>query len=295
MYRNSDERFMAGKNKGGASGGRSAKKKKRTPKYTARSADKYELYQLAVQSVEPDIAFLRRVYKKEHGVPARHFREDFSGTGLLTAEWIRKGPKFTAEAFDIDPEPIAWGRARHFAELGEAAARATLHLKDVREPSDRAPDVRCAQNFSYWVFKTRAEMLDYFRKVRDDLADGGIFVLDAHGGPESIEEREEETVIDAGFTYVWDQHWFSPVTHEAKMRIHFRFKDGTEMKRAFSYEWRVWSLPELRDVLLDAGFSRVDNYWEGTDDDGVSGNGVYRKTRHGTNDPAWVTYLVAVK
>lgn len=288
---------MAGKGKPKHKGRDRARKKKaaRAPKYTAASADKYELYQLAVQSPEPDIDFLRRVYKKENGRPARHFREDFSGTGLLTAEWIRKGPKYTAEAFDIDPEPVEWGRRHHFDELGEAANQAVLHLKDVREPSDTAPDVRCAQNFSYWIFKTRAEMLDYFRGAREDLADGGVFVLDVHGGPESIEEREEETKIDAGFTYVWDQHWFSPVTHEAKLRIHFRFRDGTEMRRAFSYDWRVWSIPELRDILLDAGFERVDVYWEGTDADGESGNGVYRKTRHGTNDPAWVTYMVAVK
>jgi hypothetical protein len=271
------------------------KKAARKTKYTAKTADKYELYQLSVQSPEPDIAFLRRVYKKRNGRPARHFREDFSGTALLTAEWIRKGPKFTAEAFDIDPEPVAWGRAHHFRALGEAASRAVLHIKDVREPSDARPDVRCAQNFSYWIFKTRAEMLDYFRIVRDDLADGGVFVLDAHGGPESIEEREEETKIDAGFTYVWDQHWFSPVTHEAKLYIHFRFKDGSEMKRAFSYDWRVWSIPELRDILIEAGFARVDVYWEGTAEDGESGNGVYRKTRHGTNDPAWVTYVVGIK
>ncbi|GJL83651.1 MAG: hypothetical protein DHS20C01_32850 [marine bacterium B5-7] len=268
---------------------------RRTPKYTAKTADKYELYQLSVQSVEPDIEFIRRVYKKQNGRPARHFREDFSGTGLLTCEWIKKGPKYTAEAFDIDPEPIAWGCARHFAELGENAERAVIHTADVRESSDKAPDVRCAQNFSYWIFKTRAEMIDYFKRVREDLAEDGVFVLDAHGGPESIEEREEETLIEAGFTYVWDQHWYSPVTNEAKLRIHFRFKDGSELKSAFTYDWRVWSIPEIRDILLEAGFSRVDVYWEGTDDDGESGNGIYRKTRYGTNDPAWVTYIVGIK
>ncbi|KAA3632610.1 MAG: class I SAM-dependent methyltransferase [Proteobacteria bacterium] len=286
---------MAGKDDRKAKKKPAGKTKSRGPKYTARTADKYELYQLSVQSPEPDIEFIRRVYKKQNGRAARHFREDFSGTGLLTAEWIKKGAKYTAEAFDIDPEPVEWGRRRHFAELGEAAERATLHLKDVREPSDRKPDVRCAQNFSYWIFKTRAGMLDYFRRVLEDLGDDGVFVLDAHGGPESIEEREESTRISGGFTYVWDQHWFSPVTHEATMYIHFRFKDGSEMKRAFAYEWRVWSIPELRDILLDAGFSRVDVYWEGTAEDGETGNGIYRKTRYGTNDPAWVTYIVAIK
>src|SRR5690606_23952689 len=123
---------MAGKGKPKHKGRDRARKKKaaRAPKYTAASADKYELYQLAVQSPEPDIDFLRRVYKKENGRTARNFREDFSGTGLLTAKWIRKGPKYTAEAFDIDPEPVEWGRRHHFDELGEAANQAVLHLKD---------------------------------------------------------------------------------------------------------------------------------------------------------------------
>src|SRR5690606_22479699 len=119
---------MAGKGKQKGKDKTRKKKAARVPKYTAASADKYELYQLAVQSPEPDIAFLRRVYKKENGRPARHFREDFSGTALLTAEWIRKGPKYTAEAFDIDPEPVEWGRRHHFRDLGDAANRAVLHL-----------------------------------------------------------------------------------------------------------------------------------------------------------------------
>jgi hypothetical protein len=274
---------------------KSSKRKKKQSKYTAKTADKYELYQLSVQSADVDIAFLRRVYKKEHGKPATHFREDFSGTGLLTSEWIKKGKQFTAEAFDNDPEPIEWGKKRHFAALGAAADRATLHLGDVRDPSDKKPDVRCAQNFSYNCFKTRAEMLHYFRCVYEDLSDGGLFALDAYGGSESIEHREDETEIEEGFNYVWDQHWFSPVTHEAKLYIHFRFQDGTEKTRAFSYDWRIWTIPELNDILQEVGFSRVDVYWEGTADDGETGNGIYRKTRFGSNDPAWVTYIVAVK
>ena len=263
---------------------------------TASRADKYELYQQSVQSPEADLHFLRRVYKKENGRAALHFREDFSGTGLMTAGWVKAGAKYTAEAYDIDPEPVEWGKARHFKEIGKAAERATLHLKDVREPSDKAPDIRCAQNFSYWIFKTREEMVHYFSAVRKDLADEGVFVLDAHGGAESTVEQEEETEFDdEGFSYVWDQAWFSPVTHDVKFHIHFRFPDGSALKKAFTYEWRFWSLPELRELLLEAGFSRVDMYWEGTDADGESGNGIYRKTRYGSNDPAWVNYIVAIK
>lgn len=241
------------------------------------------------------MAFIKRVYKKERGQQAYHFREDFSGTGLMTAEWIKSSKHHTAEMFDIDQEPIGWGQKHIFSELGKAAERAESHQADVREDSVKAPDLRVAQNFSYWIFKTRDEMRHYFEKAHADLADKGIFVIDIHGGPECYEELEEETEMDEGFTYVWDQDWISPVTHDARFYIHFRFPDGSEIKRAFTYNWRIWTIPELTELLTEAGFKRVDCYWEGTDEDGESGNGIYRKTRYGEADTSWVSYLVALK
>jgi len=273
-------------------------KHQKLPKYrfTAATADKYELYQLSVQSPEEDAEFLADVFQAERGRPARHFREDFCGTALLTASWIQRDPANTAEGFDIDPEPVEWGQARHFAEMGEAAKRATIHIKDARAPSARAPDVRCAQNFSYWLFTTRPQMLDYFKKAREDLTDDGVFVIDLHGGPESYDVMEEETELeDEGFTYVWDQDQYWPVTGQARLFIHFRFPDGTALERAFEYHWRLWGLVELKELLEDAGFSQVDCYWEGTDEDGESGNGIFTKEEHGEHCASYVAYLVALK
>ena len=51
----------------------------------------------------------------------------------------------------------------------------------------------------------------------------------------------------------------------------------------------------VRDVLLEAGFDEVETFWEGTAEDGESGNGIYRRSRRGENCEAWVTYLVAYK
>ena len=59
-----------------------------------------------------------------------------------------------------------------------------------------------------------------------------------------------------------------------KCNIHFKFPDGSKIKRAFSYTWRLWTAPELRDMLLDAGFRNVTVYWEGEDDNG-EGNGEF--------------------
>lgn len=286
-----------GKGKGKSKGkgkGKGKKKKAKKPHYTAKTADKYELYQASVQSPDTDVAFLSRVYRSIRKKKALHFREDFCGTALLSSHWIRQSKQHTAEGFDIDPEPVVWGMAHHFDDLGETAQRFTFHLKDVRAPSHVKPDVRVAQNFSYCCFHTRAEMLEYFRAVHADLADDGIFVMDLHGGPEATEEMEEEREID-GFTYVWDQDQFWPGTGEYVCYIHFRFPDGTEMKRAFTYKWRMWYLTELRDILTDAGFSKVTAYFEGTDANGEDGNGIFRKGVRGENCESWIAYLAAEK
>jgi len=285
----------AGKKGKGKDKKRKAKAKQEKRVFTAKGADKYELYQLSVQSPDEDVKFLTRVYKTFRKKEAQHFREDFCGTGLLMSHWIKRGERFTAEGFDIDPEPVAWGKKKSFEPLGADAERAVFHLKDVREPSKKRPDVRSAQNFSYFVFKERSVLLDYCRKACQDLAPDGVFVMDIYGGPEAMEEMIEEREIEEGFTYVWDQDQYWPATGDYRAYIHFEFEDGTKLKKAFRYDWRLWTLPEVRDVLLDAGFSSVVQYWEGTDEDGESGNGIYRRSAKGENCLAWVTYLVALK
>ena len=267
----------------------------RVPRFTARNADRHELYQIAVQSPVEDVRFLSRVYEEARGRKPRHLREDFCGTALLCAAWVRRGPEYTAEGFDICADTIAWGVEHNFEPLGPAAERAKLHVKDVRAKSHVAPDVRAAQNFSYFVFKQREELLGYFKSAYRDLAPRGIFVIDIYGGPEAMEVMEEVRKLDEGFTYVWDQRSYHPATGDYVAYIHFRFKDGSRMQRAFRYDWRLWTLPELKDVLLEAGFESVESYWEGTDVDGESGNGVFKKSRRGDNCAAWVTYLVAAK
>ena len=263
---------------------------------SAKTADKYVLYQRAVQSAEEDVDFLFQTFKSIRGREPRHLREDFCGTCLLSANWVGLGDDFTVESYDIDPEPLQWGMENNLRPLGDAMQRVNQFQEDARTPSRCAPDVRCAQNFSYWVFKTRAEMLAYFRGVYEDLADGGIFVVDLHGGPESIQEMEEETEMeDESFTYVWDQDSINPITGEAKLHIHFRFPDGSEMTDAFTYDWRLWGLPELKEIFLDAGFSSADCYWEGTDEDGESGNGEFTLSTEGEACLSYVAYLVGRK
>lgn len=262
---------------------------------TAANADKYALYQKAVQSADTDVEFLAETYEALNGRAPRHLREDFCGTSLICCEWVKLHSENTAEGYDLDPEPLEWGKQNNLSKLDEEAAqRIDLYLEDAREPGRKAPDVRIAQNFSYWLFRERAELLNYFRLACESLAEGGIFVIDLYGGSESTVEMLEERKIEGGFTYVWDQDEYFPGTAEFFTHIHFHFRDGSKLEKAFSYHWRQWGMAELKDLLRDAGFSEARSYFEGDDeDDPEEGNGIFEPDERGENCESWIGYLVS--
>lgn len=258
-------------------------------------ADRYALYLASVQDPENEIAFFRRVFRKEYKREPAVLREDFCGTAAVCYEWVKRRPHRRAIGVDLDPEPLEWGRKHLAMKLPEKARqRVSLYEQDVRTVNGRKADVVAAQNFSFWIFKTRPELLEYFRAARRNLGEEGVMVLDMMGGSETMQEDQEDTQDKDGFTYVWEQARFDPISHHCTFYIHFRFNDGSEKRRAFAYHWRMWTIPEVRELLAEAGFRRTDVYWEGTDEDG-EGDGVFRVRRKAESDPAWIAYIVAVK
>lgn len=273
---------------------RPARKKDR--RLSAGTANRFDLYQRSVNSPETDVDFLIEAYETIRGRKPSHLREDFCGTANLAAEFLARDPKNTVEGFDLDPEPMKWGKGHNFGRVEDRDARMTWHEKDVRSPADKAPDVTIAANFSYWGFKEREELLGYLRSAHEDLAQDGIMVMDLYGGPEALNEMEEVRDIDGAFDYIWDQKIWEPGTGRYQCSIHFRFRDGSEMTDAFTYDWRFWHLTELRDILLEAGFSKVTCYFEGTDpDDETEGDGIFTPDPVGENCDAWLAYLVSEK
>ncbi len=265
----------------------------RRPRLTAAAADPHLLYENAVQNPEAEVEFIDRAFAAAYGRLPRDLREDFCGTLNLGCCWIRRRPDNTALGVDLDGPTLDWGREHNVLPLGAAAARATLVQDDVRRVSGPPVDVLAATNFSWWCFHGRAELKGYLENCRRSLRDEGMLMLDIFGGSEAQVLQFEERDCD-GFTYVWDQDAFNPITHEYVCRIHFRFPDGSELTDAFVYHWRLWSIPEVRDLLLEAGFSRVDVYWEGADEEGEP-SGDFQLDDAGDNSPAWVAYLAAFR
>jgi len=271
-----------------------ANPKKKLAQTMAERADIHELYEKSVQAVDVEVEFLQDTFRALRRREALSLREDFCGTASLACEWVRTGARRHAIGVDIDAAVLDWGRRRRVARLPEAArARVQLLNDDVRRVATAPVDIVGAFNFSYFCFKTRDEMRDYFGRVHAALEPDGVLFLDAFGGPEASDLQKEKTKLD-GFTYVWEQAEFEPVTSRIVCHIHFKFPDGSKIKRAFTYDWRLWTLPELRELLSEAGFATSRVYWEGDDGDG-GGNGVFKEHATGEPDLAWITYLVAEK
>ncbi len=263
----------------------------RKPKLTAASADKHVLYELSVQNVEHEIGFIQRVFRRMTGRKPLTLREDFCGTAKLCCEWVKRDRDRRATGIDLDARVLAWGERHNRAPLRAAADRVTLLNANVLDSTGAKYDVICAYNYSYFVFKTREALRTYFAGVASELEPDGCIFIDLFGGPDSQTPLEETRKLD-GFTYVWDQAEYNPIDGHAKNYIHFRFRDGTKLDRAFTYDWRLWTIVELKELLREAGFGDADVYWEGEDEDG-EGNGVFTKRTRVDNDPCWNAYLVA--
>ncbi len=271
------------------------KRKSAARRPLAETADPHELYEKAVQCVEAEIDFVDQTFQALRGRQARYLREDFCGTANTSCEWVRRRVGNYATAIDLDGEVLGWGAAHHLAALDVAQReRVVLLEQDVLEANTALQDVVLAMNFSYWLFKQRSQLRRYFASVRDALVDDGVFFLDCFGGYDAFRVLKEKT-RHKHFTYVWDQAAYNPVNGDLRCHIHFRFPDGSRLQRAYSYDWRLWTLPEIREILAEAGFSSSTVYWQGWDEDENEGSGEFSAVESADADAGWIAYIAACK
>jgi hypothetical protein len=249
------------------------------------SADPFTLYELAVTSPRQLAPFLYAL----HGKRPKVLGEDFSGTAAVSRGWIRYRKGLRAIAVDQDADVLA---------KTEPMAGLKLVASDVLKVRDKA-DLIAATNFPVCYWHTRKALIKYLRHVRSRLNPRGIFVADLYGGPHALKtgKRTKQVRLPDGgsFMYVWDQKSVDPLTGRVFNAIHFRVPGEKPIRNAFTYDWRLWSIPEMCDAMREAGFKSTEVHDRmGAAIDAV-GNVYVKAAEPGELDRDYVVYVVARK
>ena len=275
------------------------KKQRSLGKKKIITTDRHALYEASVQSIEHDADTLIELYRQTYKKEPYLLREDFCGTHALCCEWVQRGTRHKAIGIDHCKKTLQYGEKKHRSTLSpEAQKKVQILCKDVNTTTKKV-DIIAACNFSYLTFQTREKMLRYFQHCYHSLKEDGALMIDLFGGTETEEVMEEETSIShdtiKNFIYTWDLDYFNPITRRAIFYIHFRYPNkGPELKKAFTYDWRIWTIPELQELMLEAGFKDVRIFWEGVDRKG-EGNGIFYPTAEEENELTWIVYIVGSK
>ena len=256
--------------------------------------DKYWYYRNSVQAPDHDVEFLRNAYKELRGREPVTLREDFCGTFSICCEWVKMGPKFKAFGIDLDTEPILYGLSHYLPKLAPSQRdRVKVLQENVLNPGLPRADIIAAMNFSHFIFKDRSMIKSYFHNCYATLNAGGAMVADVFGGSQCYEANEEKTSHKT-FDYYWDQASFDPITNYGLFHIHFKPKGQKKIEKVFTYDWRMWTIPELREMMRETGFRKTHVYWEGTTKAG-EGDGVFTRAEKGEECQAWIAYVVGEK
>ncbi|KAJ4978244.1 hypothetical protein NE237_009024 [Protea cynaroides] len=166
-----------------------------------------------------------------------------------------------------------------------------------------ARDIVCAFNYSCCCLHRRADLILYFRHVLDTLSQrGGIFVMDIYGGTSSERKLRLQRRFP-NFTYVWEQAEFDIIHRTTRISLHFHLQNQKKLRHAFSYNWRLWSLPEIKDCLEEAGFQFVHFWIRPMPDTGemrtsegfYAGRDIkYEEMSTFQQDDAWNAYIIGV-
>lgn len=266
--------------------------------------DKHVLYSAAVQSTDADLDFIDRVYRNKRHKQAHRLREDFCGTALLSVDWVERRRGNEAWGIDLDFPTLDWGRKYYIDRMEKDAKKVRLMHENVLTAKTPPIDIAIAFNFSYFIFKKREDLKKYFASVYKALAPDGVLVMDIYGGTSAPTHCWEERVIRNAvtpdgdklprFKYAWEHETFNAVTNELLTHIHFKYRGAPWMRRVFTYDWRLWSVPEVREILEEVGFASSDAFSHGWGADGESDH-VYRKRTKIINEKGWVGYVAAYK
>ncbi len=222
--------------------------------------DRYELYELCVQAPRDLVRQLVAI----HGGTPRVLGEDFCGAAAISVQWTESVAGGRAIAVDNDEQA-----------LGRIPAHEAIEIVagDVVRDTDatrHGADVIWAGNFSIGERHTRSCLLGYLRHARARLVagGGGVFACDLYGGESAYltGSFEVQHPLPDGrvVVYTWEQRSADALTGRVHNAMHFEVRRNgvveQTLRDAFTYDWRLWSVPELRDALAEAGFATSEIY-----------------------------------
>lgn len=230
---------------------------------------RFHLYESCVQNPALAVKLLRGI----HAGSPRVLAEDFCGTAALSRAWVRAISGSRAFAADIDPAPLKRAAAPN-VRVFRADVLTSAPLAKLRA------DVLFVGNFSIGEIHDRATLVRYLARSRRRLRRGGVFVCDIYGGESAFRlgatQREHILARDSRVKYTWEQREADPFTACVTNALHFRVFRGSELvqelRDAFVYHWRLWTIPELRDAMHEAGFDQIDVYAQLPDAEDSEGN-----------------------
>jgi len=234
--------------------------------------DRHDLYERCVQSPRHLAPLIRAI----HGQEPRILAEDFCGTAALSRAWIEASDEARAIAVDADDDVLE--RARAIERL--QAIRGDV-IEATSPPEAFGADVLFVGNFSIGYWHSRAELIRYLRHARARLTrPASVFLCDTYGGESAFltghVHRDHPGPEGTRIRYTWEQREADPLTGMVVDALHFRVSRGgtilDELHDAFVYHWRLWSVPELRDAMIEAGFSSTSVYAKVADAEDDEGN-----------------------
>jgi SAM-dependent methyltransferase len=257
--------------------------------------NKLEWYRWAVQEPETHAVLLGTIYDRlRSGRQPSILREDFSGTSADSVAWValRRGRR--AIAVDTDGETLAWARQRAGRLIGPRASEITFLQADVcriEPPEIETADIISALNYSVFYLRESGALNSWLRRAHLGLAANGLLVFNIFGGPASVRvgttchrviprpRLSAESPVSE-FDYSWEVQSYDPATRDLDCRIHFTVPDelepGTtrEIRNAFRYPWRHWSVDELISACTQAGYANT-QLWRHTFDPSLGSEGVF--------------------
>ncbi|KAI8324154.1 hypothetical protein GQ54DRAFT_77896 [Martensiomyces pterosporus] len=211
-----------------------------------------------------------------HRRHALSMREDFCGTAVLCAEWVRTSPSPERRAYgvDIDKSVIDYahentlGQSHHGASISARTRLICADVMDVRgvdneevEEEDGLVlpkvDIIASLNYAMCYFHQRRDLVRYLRHSLRNLNDFGLLFCDIFGGVEATRSGISN-IRDLGtFKYYFNQHSYDLARNTVRFSLGFKMSDGSVLRNCFSYEFRVYSICELKEAMLEAGFDDV--------------------------------------